>query len=381
MTKKILLIIGIVAVIAIAVFLILGEGKAGENGKVGFSFGDYFPFGNSEVDITLDTDQNSDENEVGTPINTGSNSLPPKLRKVSSEPIAGAVIYNSGTTSIVRWVERGTGNVYETDSKSSNIRRLTNTTIPKIIRAFWLPNGNGFLAQTLVPESEIIETSFVEITKNTGVATESLTPFTTRISKLPTGIKDMAIRKDSKKIFYFTTGLGASFYSANTDGTGSKLLASHPLSEWLVRHWLNDKEVLLQTKEGGGLPPYFSILNTGNGNLKRTENPMSQITTNIFTLFEKCILDDVKGGFVYCAVPEEVGKGTYPDDWYKGIVSTSDSVRKIDIENDVYYNTVDLKIESGEDIDVVDIKASLDQSHIIFKNKKDGFLWVLRAED
>ena len=103
------------------------------------------------------------------------------------------------------------------------IQRLTNTTIPKIIRAFWLPNGSGFLAQTLIAENEVVETSFVKLNKNSTSSTnESLTPFGTTIGKLPTGVKEIAIKPDGAKIFYYTiNGSYSDWFISNPDGTSA----------------------------------------------------------------------------------------------------------------------------------------------------------------
>ena len=170
----------------------------------------------------------------------------PRLRKISSEPVAGAAVFNIGTTSIVRFVEKGTGNVYEVKSDSLAVQRLTNTTIPKIVRAFWLPNATGFLAQTLMPESEIIETNFVKLNKNEIVG-ENLTPFNTTISKLPTGIKEISINPSGSKIFYYTANWSSNWFISNPDGTESSLVMSHPLTEWLPK-WVTPDRVVMQTK-------------------------------------------------------------------------------------------------------------------------------------
>ncbi len=383
MTKKILLIIGIVVIIGVAVFLVLGENQTNVDGeKTGFSFTNYFPFGQNDTNVDPEPiDQNSFDQDPNTTTNNNTTDQPiPKIRKISGEPVAGAIIFDSGTTTIVRFVEKGTGNVYEARSNSLEVKRLTNTTIPKIIRAVWLTNGSGFLAQTLLPENEIVETSFVALTPNQNGA-EVLTPFTTKISKLPTGIKEILVSGDSTKILYYTTSNSSAFYLSNPDGTGAKMIFGHPLTEWLLRYWKNTSSVVLQTKEASGLPTYFYELNTANGSLTKTDNPMTKIVQNLYTLTEKCALPIADDSFVFCAVPDSLPSGTYPDDWYKGTAPTSDSITKIDTEHGVFYNNLNLSSETGQKIDVTEIKISKDKQHLIFKNKIDGYLWLLRLED
>ncbi|KKP79622.1 MAG: hypothetical protein UR80_C0048G0005 [Parcubacteria group bacterium GW2011_GWB1_35_5] len=131
MTKKILLIIGILVVVGVALFLIFTSKPQTEGeSRVGFSIREFLPFGSSDnTDISInnkDTDTKEDTSIIDTTTSVNSNQPVPKLRKISSEPVAGAVVFNIGTTSVVRFVEKGTGNVYEVKSDSLAVQRLTN---------------------------------------------------------------------------------------------------------------------------------------------------------------------------------------------------------------------------------------------------------------
>lgn len=414
MTKKILLIIGILAVVGVAIFLIWNS-TTQENGgtnKVGFSIREFFSFGNNtETNTEINTEE-TDENQNEEQQNIVTDVSVPRLRKISSEPIAGAVIFNEGTTSVVRFVEKGTGNVYEARSDKTSIERLTNTTIPKIIRAFWLPNGSGFLAQTLMENSEIIETSFVKLKKNPASSTvEDLTPFSTTIGKLPTGIKEISIKPDGSKIFYYTTPGPSNWYIANPDGTGGSLVATNYLTEW-IPFWTSADTVYMQNKSSSKTISNVYSFSIKNKTLKKVPsvefyglsfNPNSNETLSLAsnggsqpTLFlvdsknsvvsnldvntfaEKCVWLKEKNPTVYCAIPERITKSDYPDSWYKGLVSNQDLITKIEVNNDIFYNIIYLSKESGEKIDVVDMTLSPDESHLIFKNKIDSYLWMLR---
>lgn len=418
MSKKILLITGILVVVGIAAFFIFYSKpeESGEN-RVGFSLREFLPFGKSDntdngTDNTVSTE---DKDEDVAPVITTTNQPVPRLRKISGEPVAGAVIFNTGTTSIVRFVEKGTGNVYEARSNTVQILRLTNTTIPKIIRASWLPGGSGFIAQTLIAESETVDTSFVKLNRNTSTSsTEILTPFSTTISKLPTGIKEFSIKPDGSRIFYYTTtGSGSSWFVSNPDGTGSSLVNSHPLTEWLPK-WLSGNLVIMQNKGSYKSTGFLYSFDVVNKTLRKTGVEMVGISTNTapdgsFSIFsnggsspdlflvdnkkvtstkltakslaEKCAWLNKEKLSAYCAMPNQIPKANYPDDWYKGLVSFEDSIKKIDLANDVYYNTAYISEESDQKIDVIDISISPDDSHLIFRNKIDGYLWMLRIEE
>jgi hypothetical protein len=413
MSKKILLIIGILIIVGIAAFFIFSSQPPlapGEN-RVGFSIRDYLPFGSSGETSTTTSETSNQNTEIETPITTSDQPVP-RLRKLSSEPVAGAVIFNTGTTSVVRFVEKGTGNVYEAKSDTIAIQRLTNTTIPKIIRALWLPLGSGFLAQTLVAESETIETSFVKLNKNAAsTTTEILTPFSTTIGKLPTDIKEIAMKPDGTKIFYYTvSGPLSNWFISNPDGTGASNVFSHSLTEWLPK-WISANTITMQNKsssESIGFVYSFDVSNkalkkigtgatgisantksdgsvslvSGGGSFPQlfvvdNKNVSSkQITVN--GLADKCVWLKDKVPTVYCAIPNQIPKGNWPDVWYKGLVSTEDFIEKIDLNNDIYYNIANLSELSDQKIDVVDMSLSPDETHLIFRNKIDGYLWMLR---
>ncbi|KKQ78005.1 MAG: hypothetical protein A3A96_03110 [Candidatus Zambryskibacteria bacterium RIFCSPLOWO2_01_FULL_39_39] len=414
MSKKILLIIGILVLVGIAAFLILtSKPQAEEGGRVGFSIRDFLPFGKS-VDTDTDTETNTEEGSSDEEVDVPTNTPIPKLRKISSEPVAGSVIFNVGTTSIVRFVEKGTGNVYEVKSDSLKIDRLSNTTIPKIIRAFWLPNGSGFLAQTLLAESEIIETSLVKLNKNKeSLASENLTPFGTTIGKLPTGIKEITIKPDGTKIFYYTTTGSSNWFVSNPDGTATTVVMAHPLTEWLPK-WVSGNTIILQTKGSSEAISYAYSFDVSNKTLKNVgvgftglsinpnlsgslsvissggatpqlfvvENKSTALKTlGVNSLAEKCVWLKEKSPTIYCAVPNQIPGGNYPDVWYKGLVSTEDYVIKIDIDNNITYTVGDFSLLTDQKIDATDLILSPDETHLVFRNKIDGFLWMLRLEE
>lgn len=374
MNKKILLIIGILVAVGAALALVFFDPTTdSSSGEERFSLREFLPFGRGDNASPSDI---SNESEGNTNIETSSRDREiPRLRKISTEPVAGFAVFDQGSTTLIRFVEKGTGNVYEANSENEKIERLTNTTIPKIVRSFWLPGGSGFLAQTLLPESEVIETSFVKLAENTATSSEELTPFTTTISKLPTGIEELSIKPDGSKIFYYTTAGGVSrWFMSNPDGTQNSELLSHPLTEWSPK-WISNNIVEMKTKNSAFASVYAYDFNVNNKTLssKKLNQPISE------TFEEKCVAgeEDVS----YCAIPKQSISRNIIDDWYKGILETDDIIEMADLENDVFYRLADLSDLSGEKIDVVDIAISPDETHLVFRNKLDGFLWVFRIEE
>jgi hypothetical protein len=121
---------------------------------------------------------------------------------------------------------------------------------------------------------------------------------------------------------------------------------------------------------GGASPELFIINNKSTSSTKITANGLA----------DKCVWLKDKAPAVYCAIPNQIPGGNWPDVWYKGLVSTEDFIEKIDVNNNIYYNVSNLSSVSGEQIDVVNMSLSPDGTNLIFRNKIDGYLWMLRIE-
>ena len=111
MSKKTILIISIALVLIL--LLLVGYYFLQRNRSVsptGGGFLGLFPFGTYNTPSTTPGNQSGDnKNETGTQ-NTG---FLKKLRELSSEPVAGAGILDIKAGSIVRYIERATGHIYE----------------------------------------------------------------------------------------------------------------------------------------------------------------------------------------------------------------------------------------------------------------------------
>lgn len=403
-TKKIILIFGILVVIALAIVVVMSSDESVTDNTNGFSVRNFFPFGNPEDQIEVSDSTTSAQEQM---VSQDTSEPIPKLRKISSDPVAGAVIFSRGTTTIVRFVLKDTGNVYEATSDSLAIKRLTNTTIPKINRSFWLPSGEGFLAQK-TDGSLIIETSYIRLKPtNPETSSEFSISHEAIISDLPTGIKEVTPSPDSKKIFYYTADSGMRAFISNPDGTNSVSIYSGPISEW-VPNWFSKDKVLLVTKSSSESNSYGYLLNIPNKSLIKVfgniigssalpnENeilissggvePSLSLITNkgsieaigAKTLVEKC--DWLETNSLVCAIPKRLSRGSYPDDWYRGTLVTDDVIELLDIKKNSVLIISDLKDESGEQVDVQNIQISKDGDYALFVNKINQSLWLLRLE-
>jgi hypothetical protein len=103
----------------------------------------------------------------------------------------------------------------------------------------------------------------------------------------------------------------------------------------------------------------------------------SPVDTVVSTLPEKCVWSKNKTDTVYCAVPEFIPENNSLDSWYKGLVSFSDEIWKIDTETGMGEMVRKLNDAVPGGIDATYLMLSPKEDYLIFTNKKDYHLWSL----
>lgn len=370
------------------------------------SSGNLFPFGTGPTGTTSTKTPGTGGSSGSTTIDLGGihgsgTTRLPRLRQISFSPTAGAVAFDRASSTIIRYMDRATGHMYETDSESPDVTKISNITIPKIHEAIWSSNGNELITRYL-RGSELSPTTFyakVTATTSLDLALEGL--------YLPSGIQGVSIL--GAKIFYFSlSSNGEQGILANIDGTKKSALFESSFGDW-TSSWTSAKAIVLYSKPSGlalgsayTLNPangeYVKIIGSVNGlaavaNTDASAVLYSQATTNsiktfaldtkslesktigIRTLAEKCVWSNKQKNIVYCAVPQSLLNGLYPDDWYKGKISFSDDLWQINVSTGETVDMLTPDLEVGTPMDMMNL--SLDQSEkvIVFTNKKDMTVW------
>jgi hypothetical protein len=177
-----------------------------------------------------------------------------------------------------------------------------------------------------------------------------------------------------------------------------------PLKE-ILTSWVNRNTISINTKPSSKSFGYLYLLDTNNKTLdealsriiglnsivSRDKNKILYSTSvnksaslrfldretgitkevGIKTFVDKCVWDESEEDTTYCAVPRDLNFRNLPDNWYKGIVSFSDDIWKINLETE----EMELVMELTENIDVVNLKINETGDYLAFLNKKDMTLW------
>ncbi len=400
-TKKIIIIL-VILFIGILGYFIFFKGEKTETQTKDSNV--FFPAGEvGQVDLGKDFKALKDNSDYLS--NQSYNKQIPILRKISEEPIAGAIIFKDNSKKndfyTIRYIEKATGHIYETKTNTLTLERISNKTIPKLNSVKWLDKDNFIF--NYLDENQIIKTYSALLTS---------TATSTNVD-----LEGVYLQNNIQEITYFDNNL---FYLLNSGSDSKGILVDKEnikpkqifyslLQEWLINN-INDNQILFTsktTKETYGYAFIFNsttesfnkvldkklnlstlpnnnldILYSYNSNLSPklslyNFNKKTTIDIPITTFPEKCVWSGNNIN-IYCGVPSQSISNNSLEDWYKGNVLFSDDIWVINT------NTIKIKkiitlsdIEKGG-IDVIDLFITKNNDYLIFINKKDYSLWGLQ---
>ncbi|OGI76181.1 hypothetical protein A3C57_00290 [Candidatus Nomurabacteria bacterium RIFCSPHIGHO2_02_FULL_33_12] len=403
----------------ILIILILGMGgflivrnislkKQLKNGEISnITSKDFLPFGGNGggggsiiKNIFNTNDNEKDINEVKTPLIKIHDSvagsiivnIPDEIAPSTGLDKNGNKIYD--TTLAIRYVTKENGFVYDYIPKYQKSYLISDTPIPKVSFAHFSPNGNTILFQyldiDLITEKSILGT----LGNNT-------------VTVLPNNIISYAFSKNGKFVYVQKTNNGAKFILKNEVGKESVIYESE-LSEWNV-NFLGEENLLITTKASEYADGFSYIININNKTVKRLWTNVTALTTkaslggnfilrgeteksgpklslyNVKTgelsplgkmgMVEKCSFSEDETTLT-CAIPKSFENRPYPDDWYLGIIETNDGIIRYTTQNKNTRIISDLEQDSGNPIDVLELKVNNSGSMTIFINKKTSELYL-----
>ncbi|OHB09855.1 MAG: hypothetical protein A3G05_00875 [Candidatus Zambryskibacteria bacterium RIFCSPLOWO2_12_FULL_45_14] len=339
------------------------------------------------------------------------------LFRISMEPVAGAVILNKGTsTVVVRYVDRATGHIYESNLTTLAKTKITNQTLPKIYEAYFRSDGNAVLFRSLQNDSDTVENFSLSLTPPKATLASTSSPqatdglYTVSATALRGDINAVAV--GSGNTLFYALRDTKTLVSSAFNGTGVKTLFTSPFTDWHLVPVGNN--LVIYTKASAYVPGYAYTLNTASRTLTKIIGPLNGLTvrpnasgnrilysytegsgTKLFannlqskdvseifppTLAEKCVWSVKNVGVVFCGAPTSgLGSGE-PDNWYRGATHFSDRIWRFDTNTDIAEVLAEPKQNLDIDIDVLDLKLSPNEDYLIFINKNDLTLWGLKLE-
>ncbi len=363
------------------------------------------------------------------PFTPGSGAPLPRLYELHGLPVAGAGFIETGKgtalTVATRYIERGLGYIFETQLATYSETRIVNETRSRLSEAQWGNNGKSVAIRYLdETDGSVIKTHILNISGSAvtsfarGTSTESTSSDFLKTEEvfLPDYIPFMATAEDgTDKLFYLENGSTAGTGSmTNFKNTGTASIFSSSFTEWLPQ-FPSQKLVTLTTKPSANVQGYLFFLDTKTKALTKVLSGINGLTTltshngaNVLysetkegapglsvydvlkketrtlalqTLPEKCVWGTKNITIVYCAIPQNPPRATYPDQWYQGLLSFSDAVWKIDTKTGSTEKVFAPADFGAQSLDMINLMISSDDSSLLFINKVTSTPWVYRITE
>lgn len=323
------------------------------------------------------------------------------LTQIHTAPVAGAdtriteIEVTVGSTTetvrsqVVQYVDKQTGHVFSYDPETNTAERISNTTFPGIQEVFWFTNPNKVVFRYVSTGGEV-ETYLGEISDGSLAG-----------SYLPIDLSAVHTHEDSL-LSVTATERGSEGYTTNSDGRSERTLFETDLLSIIIPTFTNTFTAVLtkpastllgalyfyengtQKRILGGINGLTALPNKEGTLIAFSESQERTFTASLYdrntqevrglplpVLPEKCVWADEDT--LYCMVPEVIPPANYPENWYQGYVSFTDSLWRFDTQLGTA-RALAFFDESGP-FDGVSLSVDEDEEYLTFINRRDGSLW------
>jgi hypothetical protein len=371
--------------------------------RLGFIFGgDEAPTSTTETEVTPQEPQAFlrvwDKPATGNTFVTRS-----YLKEVVATSTSGATTITTSkmvraTTTVLVFVDRGTGHIYGYDTDSGVTYQISNTTIPGVHDAYIWDGGSKVFMRYLDKDGTTVVSTLASIPNvEEGHDAQPLV----LLSNLPNNISSVAMSASTKLLSYIVPNdLGASVYTLSSKG--SSHTADSSFSQWLLSY--GGESLYATTKASAyiegmtmSLPSFSRIIGEKTG-LSVTAGVGSALLGSMWsdrglasfvsqsgaiaplsikTLASKCVASGIS---FFCGVPKNLPQATegLPDDWYQGRVSFDDDLMVVQANTGQAYSLYSFSAAYGA-MDLVSLSASTKGDLISFLRKQDGSLFLLNT--
>lgn len=351
-------------------------------------------FGFGDVTVTPITPDDTTNDGTGRQLDL---STAGTLYQLTTKPVAGFRIVSEEETERVLYAERGTGHVYAIDVASGEETRISAKTFVAVNQALFARDGN---AVVLIQDAADGTKAYLQ------KLDEGITD-----DRLPDSASNVAFSQNQEVRYTLTSQNGTAGYAYDLGQGTITQLFNTPLSDVRViwsaggpllyprtaprlsgRLYEATSDILTPVGSGGvafsamasedflGLRVETSAYNNA-GNLVSRANlgGTGDVSLGVSALPEKCAFDPSSMMTIWCASPAGLITPEAQSNWYKGVVSFTDSLWRVDLTDNGAATVVDdLSKTSGRQIDVTDIVVGDTGEYLLFKNKSDDTLWLKR---
>ena len=203
----------------------------------------------------------------------------PVLRHITNTPVAGSTILDRQNKSFIRYMDRGTGQIYETLTDNFATTRISNTTFPKVYASYFNYTGSSTIMLTLPNDNaDTINTVYGNLYKGSAT-TSSSTPviYGLNTTSLSNVAQSVVVSPDKKLIFTLLNAQKNPGIISNFDSTKQSTVWNSPTNEW-IPYWATSNYITMTTKPSFGIAGYSYLLNTSTSKFTRLIGDVNGLT-------------------------------------------------------------------------------------------------------
>jgi len=314
-----------------------------------------------------------------------------KLRQLTFRPVIGYGEILKNESRHIRYVEAGTGHVYDIDIITGTEERISNIIIANAHRAYVPPNGSHILINNTNSEAAIIDISANEPTSrflsgqmtNIGISENGHILFTVRSNNGLQARELQIIPNTTRELFSIPFTSATIRWSQNSNVP--HLIYTKPASQLLgYVYEINSSNQLRRLPIAG---PGLTAIHTGSYILisslegtsykTRIYDPQTQQRNEapVTIIPEKCV-DSNNTFLIYCGSELTTYSYEFPDEWYKGVRMFDDSLWRIDVRSQSATMLINPLSTIGRSLDMTELQLDSQETVIYFINKSDKTLWL-----
>ena len=312
------------------------------------------------------------------------------LEQITTSPVAGFGLASTSDGTILRYIERGTGYIFEINTRSSAQTQVTPSTIANAVEAYFAPDLSSVVVVTELEAKRQVSVLELPATSESEAVR----------SNLGTDIENIEYLTPTQIAFTRNSYIETVGYTYDLE---TKVTAEHfrlPVSDAVVVTTENNNVFThpkvtslftgaLYEVTGGGVVPAsqsafgltafidggIGIVSYVDGRTYRSYRLPSYTLQPILMLAEKCaatLTPDV----VVCGAPNSETASTYVENWYKGLHTFNDYLWRVNTSSQ---EAALLSIPTehiGRQIDVINMTAAPSEDKFFFQNKIDATLWL-----
>ncbi|MDB5259672.1 MAG: seg, partial [Candidatus Taylorbacteria bacterium] len=219
----------------------------------------------------------------------------PALRQLYATPVGGMGATTTASSTLVHFIDRGTGHIYEASSDSLMIKKLSNTTISRVNESYWSQTANAAVLRYTQPDSDKITAFFAQLrrtipeTAATGTSSAKAPVPTTASGNsisyelkgnyLSTDILSIAVSPKRDKLFEisYENGKGVGYVASFDERTRIQMFDT-PLTQVNIE-WPEENTLAMTTKGSASTPGYLYFFNIKKGTMAKVIGPVRGLST------------------------------------------------------------------------------------------------------